>query len=60
MLVLSRKLNEKIVIGDNIVLTIIDIDRNKVRIAFEAPRDVLIFRKELLEKLPPDYVKEDR
>ena len=49
MLVLSRKLGEKIYINDNICITIVDIDRGKIRLGIEAPRDVPIFRQELLE-----------
>jgi len=48
MLVLSRKLGEKIVIGDNISITVVDIDRGKIRLGIEAPRDVPIARQELL------------
>lgn len=48
MLVLSRKLGEKIIIGDNISITIIDIDRGKVRLGIEAPRSVPVYRHELL------------
>jgi carbon storage regulator len=48
MLVLSRKLGEKIHIGDQICITIVDIDRGKIRLGIEAPRDVPIFRQELL------------
>lgn len=47
MLVLSRKLGEKIVIGDNIVLTVVKIDRNQIRLGIEAPVDVPIFREEI-------------
>ena len=53
MLVLSRKLGEKIVIGENICITVIDIDRGKIRLGIEAPREVPIFRKELLPADPP-------
>jgi carbon storage regulator len=53
MLVLSRKLGEKIVIGDNISITIVDIDRGKIRLGIEAPRNVPIFRQELLPNTPP-------
>jgi carbon storage regulator len=55
MLVLSRKLGEKIYINDNICITVVDIDRGKIRLGIEAPRDVPIFRKELLtkEQQPP-------
>ena len=51
MLVLSRKINERIFIGDNIVITITSIDRGKVRIGVEAPKDVTIYREEIAEKL---------
>lgn len=60
MLVLSRKLGEVIRIGDDIVITIVDIDRGKIRVGIEAPRKVPIFRKELLtgekgkKKKPPE------
>ena len=48
MLVLSRKLGEKIYIGENICITVVDIDRGKIRLGIEAPRDVQIYRQELL------------
>ncbi len=53
MLVLSRKLGEKIIIGDNISITIIDIDRGKVRLGIEAPRSVPVYRQELLATAAP-------
>ena len=48
MLVLSRKLGEKIYISDNICITVVDIDRGKIRLGIEAPREIPIFRQELL------------
>ena len=53
MLVLSRKLGEKIYINDNICITVVDIDRGKIRLGIEAPRDVPIFRQELLGESKP-------
>jgi carbon storage regulator len=55
MLVLSRKLGEKIYINENICITVVDIDRGKIRLGIEAPRDVPIFRQELLQgqQTPP-------
>ena len=51
MLVLSRKCNEKIVIDEKIVVTIIDIRGDKVRIGIEAPKEVPIHRSEVYEAL---------
>lgn len=47
MLVLSRKLNEKIVIDGGIVITVVKIDRNQVRIGIEAPNSVGVYREEI-------------
>lgn len=49
MLVLSRKLGERICIGDNIFITVVDINRGKIRLGIEAPRNVPVYRQELLD-----------
>ena len=51
MLVLSRKRGERIVIGPNIELTVVDIRGNKVRLAVDAPRDVSIHRQEIYRRI---------
>ena len=48
MLVLSRKLNEKIVIDGGIVVTVVKIDRNQVRLGIEAPGHIPVYREEIL------------
>ncbi len=48
MLVLSRKVNEKVMIGNDVVITIVKIDRNQVRIGIEAPGHIPVYREEIL------------
>jgi carbon storage regulator len=48
MLVLTRKLMEKLFIGDNICVTVVRVDGGQVRLGIEAPRDVTVVRAELL------------
>ena len=51
MLVLSRKKDEKIIIGDQITLMVIDIRGDKVRLGIEAPKDVAVHRQEVYEAI---------
>ena len=51
MLVLTRKVNEEILVNDNIVIKIVSIEGNHVRIGIEAPKSVSIHRKEVYEKI---------
>jgi carbon storage regulator len=54
MLVLSRRLNESIIIGDQIRITVVGLRGNHVRLGIEAPEDVAIMRQELLIPAPED------
>ena len=49
MLVLSRRVGQKIRIGTSIVVTLLKVDRNKARIGVEAPADVPVYRQELFD-----------
>jgi carbon storage regulator len=51
MLVLSRHRDESIMIGDNIVVTIVDIRGDKVRLGIEAPNDIPVHRQEVYEAI---------
>lgn len=51
MLVLSRKKGEKIVINDSIVITIVDVQGDKVRLGIEAPKEVPIHREEVYDAI---------
>ncbi len=54
MLVLSRKPLQSIMIGPDIRITVVKVERNQVRIGIEAPRDVTILRDELIETTHAD------
>lgn len=49
MLVLTRKINESVQVGDNIRIIVSQIDNNKVKLVFDAPKDVTICRTEIIE-----------
>ncbi len=51
MLILSRKLNESIIIGDDIELSVVDIKGDQVKIGINAPRNVKVFRKEVYDAI---------
>ena len=57
MLVLSRKINEKILIGGNIEITIVDIKGDIVKIGISAPKDVSILRGELLTEVEKSTIE---
>jgi carbon storage regulator len=51
MLILSRKTNEKIMIGDDISISIIEIRGDQVRIGVDAPKSVKVFRQEVFDAI---------
>lgn len=50
MLVLSRRVKERIILGDEIVVTVLRLDGDRVRLGVEAPRDIIVLRGELEAK----------
>ncbi|MCR5436478.1 MAG: carbon storage regulator CsrA [Treponema sp.] len=51
MLILSRKIDEKIRIGEDIVITLIDVHGDQVKIGVEAPKTIKVFRQEVYEAI---------
>ena len=51
MLILSRKINEKVMIGDDISVSIIEIRGDQVRIGVDAPKSVKVFRQEVFDAI---------
>ena len=50
MLILTRRINESLIIGDKVTVTILGVKGNQVRIGVDAPRNVAVHRQELTEK----------
>ena len=51
MLILSRKTNQKILIGDDIEITIIEVRGDQVKIGIKAPQEIQVFRQELYKEI---------
>jgi len=51
MLALTRKVGERIVIGDNIVVTVVSIKGDNIRLAIEAPKEIKIYRGEIFDAI---------
>lgn len=54
MLVLSRMKNECIVIGDHVVITVVELRGDKIRLGIDAPRDIPVHRQEVQEAIDRD------
>ena len=53
MLVLSRKLGQRIVIGDRIVVTVVKLNHGQGRLGIDAPPEIAVFREEITPRLHP-------
>ena len=57
MLVLSRYVDEVIYVGEDITITVLEIDRGRVKIGIDAPKNVGIYRKEVYEDMMSEEPK---
>jgi len=51
MLILSRKVNESLMIGDDVSVTVLSIKGGQIRIGISAPRDIAVHRQEIYERI---------
>lgn len=54
MLILTRKVDESLIIGDNVTITVLGVKGNQVRIGIKAPRDVSVHREEIYLRIHND------
>jgi len=57
MLVLTRKVDERICIGDDVIVRIVEINKGNVRVGIEAPRNVFIYRHEVYERIQKENLQ---
>lgn len=60
MLVLTRKPNQSIIIGDDVEITIVDIQGDKVKLGVSAPRSIPVYRKEVYEAIQKENIEAAR
>ncbi len=60
MLVLTRKVGERINIGDDIVLTVVDINKGSIRLGIDAPRHVSVYRHEVFQKIQEENLESSK
>jgi len=59
VLVLTRKTNQSIMIGDSVEVSVLAVSRDKIRLGITAPRDVPVFRKEVYLSIQEEQVSAD-
>lgn len=60
MLVLTRKVGEKILVGDDVVISVVEVNRGSVRLGVEAPQTVSILRYEVYERIQEENLEASR
>ena len=56
MLVLARKIGEKIILNDNIEVIVLDTNQNTVKLGINAPKDVTVYREELYKEIKQNNI----
>ena len=56
MLILTRKIGESIVIGDDIIIKVVETGKNSIRIGIDAPREISVLRQEVFESIQRENI----
>lgn len=59
MLILTRRVGESLMIGDNVTVTVLGVKGNQVRIGVNAPKDVAVHREEIYEKIQAERTDDE-
>lgn len=57
MLILTRRVGEKLIIGDDVIVTILSLKGNQIRIGIDAPREIKVHRQEVYERIQKEREK---
>lgn len=60
MLVLNRKPGESIMIGDDIEVTVVSVEENKVKLSVQAPKEVPVYRREIFDAIKEENIRAAR
>ena len=60
MLILTRRVGESLMIGDNVTVTILGVKGNQVRVGVNAPKEVSVHREEIYERIQAEKAEQDK
>jgi carbon storage regulator len=60
LLILTRRVNESVMVGDQITVTVLSVKGNQVRIGINAPKDVAVHREEIYDRMQAEKADVDR